>query len=161
MNVHYPSNSSPAPARIVVAPWRRFSDGLWRVTQGDIAVAYSAGGFPKVKVFTHERRWFTNGSYHYSRAFETTVDGYPLPSADEYRGPESVPYSYEGREVTYKGKSFRLGAKVLFVASEPTIEECRQLLRVMFADGGYFASGCEYPKFLTGQCPCRHGQGIG
>ena len=40
--------------------WRRFSSGLWRVPEGDIAAAYCADTFPKIKVFTHEGRLFTN-----------------------------------------------------------------------------------------------------
>jgi hypothetical protein len=139
---------SATPARIVTH-WRRFSNGLWRVPEGDIAAAYCADTFPKVKVFTHEGRLFTNCGCNYSNTFETEANCYPLISADEYRGAESVPYSYEGREAAYRGQIFKLGAKVLFVASDPTLEEWRRLLRVLYADGGCFASNCTYGGFLA------------
>jgi hypothetical protein len=144
-------NPSETQTPRIITNWRRFSMGLWRVPRGDIAEAYSARSFPKVAVFTHEGRLFTNGGASYSKLIQAEVNCYPLIPADEYRGAESVPYSYEGREAAYKGKVFRLGAKVVFVASDPMIDEWRQLLRSLFADGGLFSSGCTYPEFLTGR----------
>ena len=135
-----------------ITHWRRFSLGLWRVPEGDIAAAYSTSTMPKVSVFIHEGRLFTNGGSNFSKLVHAEVNAYPLILADEYFGAESVPYSYEGRAVTYKGKSFRLGAKVIFISSDPTVDEWRRLLRSLFADGGYFASGCEYNEFLTERC---------
>ena len=135
------------PPRIVTH-WRRFSNGLWRVPEGDIAAAYCADTFPKIKVFTHEGRLFTNCGCHFSKWFQAQADCYPLIPADEYRGAENVPYSHEGREAAYKGKVFKLGVKVQFVASDPTIKEWRHLMRVLYADGGYFASGCTYTEFI-------------
>jgi hypothetical protein len=61
-----------------------------------------------------------------------------------------VPYSYEGRQVTHQRKTFRRGAKVVFVASDPTVDEWRRLLRSIFGDGGWFVAGCSYPEFLAG-----------
>lgn len=136
------------PPRIVTH-WPRFSNGLWRVPEGDIATAYCADTFPKIKAFTHEGRLFTNCGCNYSKTFETEANCYPLIPADEYHGADSVPYSYEGREAAYRGKVFRLGAKVLFVSSDPTIDEWRHLLRVIYADGGYFVAGCDYSEFLA------------
>lgn len=135
------------PLRIVTH-WRRFSNGLWRVPEGDIAAAYSADKFPKIRVFTHEGQLFTNCGCHFSKWFHVEADCYPLVTLDEYRGAEHVPYSYEGREAACKGKVFKLGAKVLFIASDPTVEEWRRLCRVLYADGGYFASGCTYTEFV-------------
>ena len=134
------------PVRIVT-PWRRFSCGLWRVSEGDISDAYSADTMPRVKVFTHDGRLYTSGGGG-GRWVSSEVDGYPLIHPDEYQGPEAVPYSYEGRTVTHKGKTYRLGPKTVFVASDPTIEEWRHLCRVFYADGGYFASGCTYTEFV-------------
>jgi len=148
MNVHNPSSSSLSSSRIVV-PWRRFSSGLWRVPQGDIAAAYCADVFPKIKTFTHEGRWFTNCGCHYAKSFEAEADCYPLVPADEYCGVNSVAYSYEGREARFRGQVFRLGAKTPFVASTPTLVEWRHLLRVLYADGGCFATGCTYAEFLA------------
>lgn len=148
MNTTSSVKITPASLR-VVTHWRRFSSGLWRVPEGDIAAAYCADTFPKIKVFTHEGRLFTNCGCSYSNAFETEANCYPLIPADEYRGAEFVPYSYEGREAAYKGKVFKLGAKIIFAASDPTLEEWRHLLRVLYADGGYFASNCTYGGFLA------------
>jgi hypothetical protein len=133
----------------VVTHWRRFSTGLWRVPQGDIAAAYSADTFPKVRVFTYEGRLFTNCGCHFSKWFHAEADCYPLIAADEYQGAKNVPYSYQGREAAYKGRVFKLGAKMIFAASEPTIEEWLHLCRVLYADGGYFASHCTYGEFLA------------
>ena len=96
--------SEPMAAEITPKPiitgWRRFSMGLWRVPRGDIAAAYSIGTFPKVSVFVHEGRWFTNGGSCYSKLVHSEVNGYPLVPVDGYCGAESVPYSYEGQAVT-------------------------------------------------------------
>ena len=152
-----PNNNNP-PLR-VVTHWRRFSSGLWRVPEGDIDAAYCADTFPKIKVFTHEGRLFTNCGCHYSKFFETEANCYPLVPADEYHGAESVPYSYEGREAFWKGKTHRLGAKVIFVSSDPTVAEWRQLVRVLYADGGMFAAGCTYAEFLASRFDSRSENG--
>jgi hypothetical protein len=135
------------PARIITH-WRRFSNGLWRVPEGDIAAAYCADTFPKIKVFTHEGRSFTNCGCNYSKYVAAEINSHPLVPPDEYHGAENVPYSYEGRESIYKGRTFKLGAKVVFVASDPTLAEWRHLCRVLYADGGYFAFGCTYTEFV-------------
>jgi hypothetical protein len=139
---------APLPERIV-ADWRRFSSGLWRVPEGDIQAAYCADIFPKVKVFMHESRLFTNCGGHFSGPISAAADCYPLIPTDEYRGPEPKQYTYEGRDAAYQGDVFKLGRKVVFAASDPTIEEWRGLLRVLYADGGYFAHGVTYLEFLT------------
>jgi len=152
-------NKKATPPKRIVTNWRRFSMGLWRVPRGDIANAFSASAFPKVFVFMHEGRLYTNGGANYCKAIHAEVRGYPLIPADEYRGAESVPYSYEGREVTYKGKLFRLGGEIIFAASDPTVEEWQRLLRVLFADGGHFASDCEYPEFMSSRIKLDSGNG--
>ncbi len=97
---------TPASQRIVTH-WRRFSSGLWRVPEGDIAAAYCADTFPKISVFTHEGRLFTNCGCNYSKYIAAEVNCYPLITPDEYHGAENVPYSYEGREAAYKGEGFQ------------------------------------------------------
>jgi hypothetical protein len=121
------------------------------VPEGDIHAAYSAESFPRVAVFSHEGRLFTNCGVHYFGAIHAEADCYPLIPADEYRGPEPRQYTYEGREVAYRAEVFRLGPKVVFKASDPTVEEWRHLLRVHYADGGMFAAGCTYFAFLDQQ----------
>ena len=113
-----------------------------------IAAAYSVSTLPKVQTFTHEGRLFTNGGSCFSKCVHAEVHGYPLIPADEYCGAESVPYSYQGREATCKSKAFRLGEQVVFVASDPTVDEWRSLLRSLYADGGLFAADCTYAEFL-------------
>src|ERR1700744_6651863 len=91
----------------IVTPWRRFSCGLWRVPEGDISAAYSADTMPRVKVFTHDGRLYTSGGGG-GRWVSSETDAYPLIHPDKYQGPDNVPYSYEGKTVTHKGKTFRL-----------------------------------------------------
>lgn len=136
------------PERVVVH-WRRFSSGLWRVPEGDIQAAYCADTFPKVKVFMHEGRLLANCGSHFSGAVQAAADCYPLIPADEYRGPEPKQFTYEGREAAYQGQVFKLGRKVVFEASDPTVEEWQCLFRVLFADGGMFAHGVTYSQFLA------------
>ena len=49
----------------------------------------------------------------------------------------------------FQREGFPAGCKVLFVASDPTVDEWRRLLRSLFADGGLFAAGCNYQDFLV------------
>jgi hypothetical protein len=149
---------APPPER-VVTNWRRFSSGLWRVPEGDISAAYCAETFPKVRVFNHEGRLYTNCGGHYSGPIHGEKDCYRLIPTDEYSGPEPRQYTYEGREAAHKGNVLRLGPKVVFVASDPTIEEWRRLLRVLYADGGMFAKGCTYSEFLANRFDPRSENG--
>ena len=142
------STESAPPSARIITNWRRFSSGLWRVPEGDIAAAYSASILPKVSVFVHEGRWFTNGGCAFSKWLHAEASCYPLIPAEAFHGVEKVPYSYEGHEVAYRGKVFRLGAKVIFVASDPTVDEWRQSARVLYADGGYFTAHCTYTEFI-------------
>ena len=141
--------SPPQLPERIVTDWRRFSSGLWRVPEDDIQAAYCSDIFPKVKVFMHEGRPFTNCGGHFSGPISAAADCYPLIPTDEYRGPEPKQYTYESREAAYQGEVFKLGRKVVFAASDPSIEEWRHLLRVLYADGGYFAHGVTYLEFLT------------
>jgi hypothetical protein len=136
------------PAQIV-AHWRRFSSGLWRVPEGDISAAYSAESFPKIKVFTHEGKLFTNGGGHFSGPVSAGADCYLLIPANEYHGPEPRRYTYEGSEACFRGEVFKLGPKVVFLATDANVEEWRQLFRAMYADGGWFARHSTYGLFLN------------
>ena len=129
--------------------WRRLSHGLWRVAEGDLHAAYSAETFPRITAFLHEGRLFTNRGMHFCGTIHAEADCYLLIADDDYRGPESRKYTYEGREAAYRGEVVRLGPKVVFKASHPTVEEWRCLRRVHDADGGMFAAGCSYLEFLA------------
>jgi hypothetical protein len=142
------STDAPALPERIVADWRRFSSGLWRLPEGDIQAAYCADTFPKVKVFMHAGRLFTNCGGHFSGPIRAAADCYPLIPADEYRGPEPRRYTYEGCDAAYQGEVFKLGSKVVFEASDPTVDEWRRMFRVLYADGGMFAHGVTYLEFL-------------
>jgi hypothetical protein len=145
-----PATPVAFPDRVVVH-WRRFSSGLWRVSERDIQAAYCADTFPKIKVFMHEGRVFANCGGHFSGAIRAAADCYPLIQAEEYHGPEPRQYTYEGRETVYHCQVFKLGPKVVFETSDPTVDEWKHLLRVLYADGGYFAHGVTYLEFLNGR----------
>ncbi len=144
------SASTATPVR-VVTHWRRFQSGLWGLSKGDINAAYSASSFPKIRVFAHAGKKFTNCGAAFSKWIHTEVRAYPLIPAELYDGLDSVPYSYAGHEANHKGTAFRLGPEVVFISSEPTVEEWRNLLRVFFAHGGPYSGG-DYGAFLTGRC---------
>ena len=80
----------------VTVNWRRLSSGLWRVPEGDIHAAYSAESFPRVAVFTHAGRLFTNCGVHYHGPVHAEANCYPLIPQDEYRGPEPRQYTLRG-----------------------------------------------------------------
>jgi hypothetical protein len=143
------THNSPHSPDNIVTHWRRFSSGLWRVPEGDISAAYSAESFPKIKVFTHEDKLFTNGGGHFSGPVAAGADCNLLIPANEYRGPEPRRFTYEGREACFRGEVFKLGPKVVFVATDATVEEWRQLSRIMYADGGWFARHSTYGLFLN------------
>lgn|GEM_PF-1349318 len=134
--------------RRIVTDWRRFACGLWRLPEGDISAAYCADTFPKLKIFTHEGRVFTNCGNLFSGVVQCAANCHPLFPIDEYHGPESVRYSYEGKEGQFKGKRFRLGPKIIFDSNNPTVDEWIRMFRVLYADGGMFAHGVTYLEFL-------------
>lgn len=136
------------PQRIITS-WRRFSSGLWRVPRGDIADAYSAETFPKIKVFTHEGRLYTSGGATFSGLVKTSASCYPLLPPDDYTGPTERRYSYEGRTARFGGKAVILGPEVTFESDDPTISEWITLIRAIYAHGGYFINGRTYEEFLT------------
>ncbi len=131
----------------MVVPWRRLACGLWRVPKGDITAAYSADQLPRVRTFQHDGAIFTCTSLA-GRSFQLTARCYPLIAPAEYHGPEPVKHGYEGSEVLFRKRPHRLGPAVTFVASDPTVNEWRGLLRVLYADGGMFAAGKTYAQLL-------------
>ncbi len=135
------------PDRYVI-DWRRLSSGLWRMVEGDISAAYSADTFPRVKTFTHGNQMFTNCGCAFSGAIRAVVDAYPLLPKGLAPNASIQPYSYEGRECHFRSQPFQLGPKILFESSDPTVQEWRNLYRVLYADGGYFARHKTYGEFL-------------
>jgi hypothetical protein len=136
----------------IVTDWRRFSSGLWRVPEGDIQAAYSAESFPTVKVFHHNGGLFVNTGGFFSGPVAAAADCYPLLPVNDYRGPKPQRYTYEGREAFFRGEGFKLGRKVVFVATDAGVEDWRRLFRVMYADGGWFARHANFGLFLNEEC---------
>lgn len=139
----------------ILVQWRRLACGLWRVPKGDIADAYSADQLPRVRTFQHEGALFTCLSLA-GRAFQLSACCHPLIAPSDYRGPEPAGRSYEGREVQFRKQSHRLGPPVMFAPSDITVDEWRELLRVLYADGGMFAAGKTYAQFLADRTPIAH-----
>jgi len=130
------------PDRIVVEP-SRLASGLWGEPEGDISGAYCANTFPKVKVFHFEGRMFVNLG-----ASRDNVTAYPLLSSNQVGPGAAKSHSYEGMEVTYQGRKYRLGSEVVFVTRDRTLEEALNLLRHQYALCGQFASGKTYREAL-------------
>jgi hypothetical protein len=135
------------PEKITVH-WQRFSSGLWRVPKGDISAAYCAESFPKIKVFIHEGGVFANCGGHFSGPVAAEADCYPLILPGDYCGPEPRRFTYEGRPALHQGNAVILGPKVMFAATDATVDEWRLLFRAMYADGGWFARQSNYGLFL-------------
>jgi hypothetical protein len=131
------------PNEITVEPSRLAMD-IWGEPEGDIAAAYCADTFPKMKVFTHDGQLFAN----LGGLAEESIGAYPLIFPQDYSGPEPRQYTYEGRTGTYKGTQYKLGPKIIFTVRERTIEEWSELHRRMYAHGGYFAAGKTYAQVL-------------
>ena len=142
-----PPRPSIRPEQIETS-WRRFSSGLWGIPPGDISEAYSAETFPKVKTFREGARLYTTCMMAHTRFFRCRASCHPLIPADDYQGPEPAERGYEGRLITFNRTPFRLGPPVHFVSFEPTLEESRHLLRVLYTEGGWFARHDTYGQFL-------------
>lgn len=124
--------------------------GLWRIPVGDIAAAYSGQTFPIIKTFRNGNAFFTNCGCAFSEGpVQAAVDAYPLLSLNISPKPLEKQYSYEGREAKFKGQKYLLGPKIIFESSEPTVSEWRGLLRILYVEGGYFASQNTYAEFLA------------
>lgn len=147
MNPHTPTSDTLPPERITTC-WQRFSAGRWQMPKGDICAAYSAQTLPRVSVFRHEGRMFTTGGFLFLGTVHAEATCYPLLPVESYAGPDSRPYSYEGRMVVHQGNAFRLGPEIVFIAAEPTVEEWRQLMRVLYALETRRPAHCTYLEFV-------------
>ncbi len=130
-------------SRVILIKPCRLACGLWGFKEGDVHAAYCADTFPKIRTFQHEGRLFTNCG-----GTSESMDCYPLLAAEDYRGPERLPSSYEGSQVTWNQRTCRLGPKVAFTSRARTVEEETDLLRRQYAHGGYFAAGKTYRQLL-------------
>jgi hypothetical protein len=135
-------------------PMDRLDSGVFTGKEGDISNAYAceklAQGVYKpgvrVKTFTHDGKLWTSGAG--GGGWDALVyHCYQLIPIEQYNGPDSAPYSYEGLVVSKDQQQFRLGPKVKFVGVR-TVEEHRRFLRCMYKNGGYFNSGRTYHQLL-------------
>ena len=146
-NLAGPLGAKRWPERILT-DWRRFSCGLWRIPEGDIAGAYCADTFPRLKAFSEGGQLFTNCGACY-RSLLVEANCYPLLALDGSPLPKERPFSYEGLVGSYQRREVILGPKVIFASLEPTIEEWRTHLQVQYADGGCFADHKNYGDYLA------------
>jgi hypothetical protein len=135
------------PERMEV-DWRRFNGGLWKAPQGDIHAACRLEALPEARTFQHDGWLYVTCGMDFRGFLKVEANCHPIIRPEDYRGPEPKERGYEGRTVTVKRQSFRLGPKVMFVAREPTVPEWKQHLRILYTDGGVFASKPTYADFL-------------
>ena len=103
---------------------------------------------PKVKSFREGAQLYTTGTMAHSRFFCCSAYCHPLIPVHEYQGPEAADRGYEGHLISFNRTPFRLGPQVVFASSDPTLEEARHLLRVLYTEGGWFARHDTYGQFL-------------
>jgi hypothetical protein len=139
------------PERVEV-DWRRFSIGLWREPEGDIRAASDLEALPKARTFKHDGILYVPCGMSFSGSMRAEADCFPIIRPEDYRGPEPRQYSYEGRPVTVKSRPFRLGHKVVFKSREPTVAEWRHHLKILYTEGGVFATKPTYTDFLDSLC---------
>jgi len=147
-------NDTPQVKPILVH-FSRLESGVFELQSGDIYRAHCCEamsgdpkkGLPTVPVFRHDNKLWTNGGGCHS-PYSCSATCYQLISPEDYHGPDTVPYSYEGRTVLYQKRPHRLGPKTEFCSIERTISEYRGLLRRMYERGGYFTSGKTYHGLL-------------
>lgn len=142
----------------------RLESDVFELQNGDIYRAHCCEamsgdlkkGLPAVPVFRHDNKLWTNGGGCHS-PFSCSATCYQLIALEDYSGPDSVPYSYQGRTVLYQKRPHRLGPKTEFCSIERTVSEYRALLRRMYERGGYFTSGKTYHGLLREFSKREHG----
>src|SRR5690348_13379682 len=113
--------------------WRRFESGLWECKEGDITSAYSADKKDNIRTpFQHGGKTYTTMNNHHcalgGRNISHCHELLPYVEGEH----EKVPYSSEGQVVKWKGKQYRLGPKVEFIATERTVNEWQKHIRAMY-----------------------------
>ena len=137
----------------VIVDWRRFSCGLWREAEGDIRAACRLEDFPKAHTFKHEGQLYVPCGMIFRGSLGAEAWCHPIIRPEDYRGPEPEERGYEGRAVSVNRETFRLGPKVVFKSSEPSVAEWRSHLKILYTDGGLFAAKPTYAAFLESLTP--------
>ncbi len=137
----------------ITVDWRRFACGLWREAEGDIWGACRLEELPRARTFKHEGQLYVPCGMIFRGSLGAEAGCHPIIRPEDYHGPEPQERGYEGRAVTVKRESFRLGPKVVFKSSEPTVAEWRSHLKILYTEGGLFASKLNYAVFLDSLTP--------
>lgn len=148
-------NDTPQVKSTIFVHFSRLESDVFELQKGDIYQTHCCEamsgdpkkGLPTVQGFRHDNKLWTNGGGCHS-PFSCSATCYQLISPEDYHGPDTVPYSYEGRIVLYQKRPHRLGPKTEFCSIERTVSEYRALLRRMYERGGYFTSGKTYHGLL-------------
>ena len=137
----------------ITVDWRRFACGLWRETEGDIRAACRLEDLPRTHTFKHEGQLYVPCGMIFRGTLGAEAWCHPIIRPEDYRGPEPPERGYEGRAVTVNRESFRLGPKIVFKSSEPSVAEWRNHLKILYTEGGLFASKPTYAVFLDSLKP--------
>lgn len=126
----------------------RLRCGLWGYPQGDIAASYSADTYMQSgklrRTFNHARFYYVAMSMVGS-GFRSKAEAYPLLPADHHAKSVHDPDTsnaayYTGEFVCYKQTEFIFGVPAIFEQRAFSEEETVDLIRRMYAYGGYFAA---------------------
>lgn len=137
---------------IIFVHHSRLASAVFDLCEGDIHAAYSApalsgDGKKGVSIFHHAGRLWTCGGNDYSPV-RSSAHCYQLLLPENYKGADSVEYSYEGKTILYKNRSYRLGPRTEFRAADRAVSEWRAYLRRMYERGGHFTTGKTYHELL-------------
>ena len=93
----------------IIVHFSRLDSGVFSGHEGDIAAAYSAPALSEcegggIRTFHHDGKLWTTGG-RFGSFFHEAADAYELIPIHRYTGPDSAPYSYEGKTVTWKNSS--------------------------------------------------------
>lgn len=131
----------------------RLASGLWGLPEGDISKSYSGHCYIEHKrakaPFHHIAKAYVAMSV-YSSGFHREATAYPLMNPNTFKA-EEYQYSYTGKSISYKGKSYTLGNAVVFSQRPLSLDEKIEMLRRYFAYGGLFAvEAGTYNSYLAG-----------
>jgi hypothetical protein len=130
---------------LIIVHFSRLESGVFGLREGDIQAAYSApsiGGDCKsaIRIFRHDGKLWTNGGMSWNVTF-CEAFCFQLIPVENYTGPETAEFSYEGKTVIVTGRKYRLGPKTEFRSADRSVVEWRDDLRRKYKLGGYFTSG--------------------
>jgi hypothetical protein len=140
----------------IVTDWRRFESGLWGYEEGDIYASYDPEKLDGDKLkrkrisktFQHDGGVWVCGGLAFIGWNTTAWASKLLPATAETK-PYVTEFSHEGMIVEWKRGVYILGPRMVFVASEMTVDEVIEMCRRMYAHGGQFAARKTYRQMLA------------